>query len=128
MGNHVQVISMDSKKFAYPLRTLLKHNTEQRIISNESLEKSVETLKAEAIVEGRTIPLHLRVAWKKKNEVIYYDRTDESWSCIAIERDTGTWRDLPAGSLTCYPISELRNPDSKLPDQPVLFTRYSQAP
>jgi uncharacterized protein YbjQ (UPF0145 family) len=44
---------MDSKKFAYHPRTLLKHNAEQRIISNESLEKSVETLKAEAIVAVR---------------------------------------------------------------------------
>jgi hypothetical protein len=128
IGNHVQVISMESKKFAYHLRTLLKRNTEQRILSNDSVEKAIEALKTEAIVEGRTIPLHLRVAWKKKNEVIYYDRTDETWSCIAIERDAGTWRVLPAGSLTGYPIAELHNPNSKLSDQPVLFTRYSQAP
>jgi hypothetical protein len=127
-GSHVEVISMESKKFTYHLRTLLKRNTEQRIISNDSLEKAVETLKAEAMVDGRTIPLHLRVAWKKKNEVIYYDRTDESWSCIAIERDTGTWCELPAGSLTGYPIADLRNPTSKLTERPVLFTRYNQAP
>lgn len=127
-GSHIEVISLDSKKFAYHLRTLLKRNTDERILSNDSVEKTIETLKTEAIVEGRTIPLHLRVVWKKKNEVIYYDRTDEIWSCIAIERDAGTWRDLPAGSLTSYPISELRNPNSKLSDQPVLFTRYSQAP
>jgi len=45
-----------------------------------------------------------------------------------IERDIGTWRILPAGSLTDYPISELRNPNSKLIEQPVVFTRYGQIP
>jgi hypothetical protein len=88
----------------------------------------LEALKADAVVEGRTIPLNLRVAWKKKNEVICYDPTDERWSCIMIERDIGTWRILPAGSLTDYPISELRNPNSKLIEQPVVFTRYGQIP
>jgi hypothetical protein len=127
VNSNVEVVSMD-KKFAYHLRTLLKRNTQQRIISNDSLEKAVETLKAEAIVEGRTIPLHLRVAWKKKNEVILYDPTHENWSCIAIERDIGTWRELPAGSLTGYPTADLRNPTSKLTEQPVLFTRYGQRP
>ena len=125
-GGHIGVISMSSKKFAYHLRTLLKRHKDKRIISNDSVEKAIDTLKADAIVEGRTIPLHLRVGWKKKNEVIYYDRTDENWSCISIERDTGTWRLLPAGSLTGYPLSELRNPNSKLAEQPVLFTRYGQ--
>jgi hypothetical protein len=127
-NHHFEIISMDKRKFAYHLRMLLKHNTELRIVSNDSLEKAIETLKADAIIDGRTIPLHLRVAWKKKNEVIYYDPTDENWSCIAIERDTGTWRLLSAGSLTGYPISELRNPDSELKEQPILFSRYSQTP
>jgi hypothetical protein len=54
--------------------------------------------------------------------------TNEYWSCIAIERDTGTWRLLPSGSLTGYPIAELCNPNSKLTEQPVLFTRYGQRP
>jgi hypothetical protein len=128
MGNHVEVVPMDTKKFAYHLRSLLKHNRNKRIISNDSLEKAVETLKADAILDGRTIPLHLRVAWQKKNEVIYYDQTDERWSCIAIERDTGTWRLLPAGSLSDYPLSELRNTNSQLIEQPVVFTRYGQIP
>ena len=128
MGNHVEVVSMDSMKFGYHLRTLLKHDRNKRIISNDSLQKAIETLKSDAVVEGRTISLHLRVAWKKKNEVIYYDPTDERCSCIAIERDTGTWRILPAGSLTDYPIPELRNPNSKLTEQPVVFTRYGQVP
>ncbi|MGC2575427.1 MAG: hypothetical protein WA364_28300 [Candidatus Nitrosopolaris sp.] len=127
-NNHVEVLSLSSNKFAYYLRTLLKRNKNKRIISNDSVEKAIETLKAEAIVEGRTIPLHLRVAWKKKNEIIYYDPTDDSWSCIAIGRDIGTWQILPAGSFTGYPIAELRNPNSKLLDQPVLFTRHSQIP
>ena len=128
IGNHIEVVSMETGKFAYHLRTLLKHNKGKRVVSNDSIEKAIETLKAEAIVEGRTIPLHLRVAWKKKNEMIYYDPTDESWSCIAIERDIGTWQKLPAGSITGYPIAELRDPNSKLSEQPVLFTRYSQMP
>jgi hypothetical protein len=126
IGDHIQVISMDSMKFAYHLRGLLKHAINRRVISNDSLEKAIETLKTDAILEGRTIPLHLRVAWKKKNEVICYDLTDESWSCISIERDIGTWRLLQDGSLTGYPTAELRNPNSKLADQPVLFTRYGQ--
>jgi hypothetical protein len=128
LGNHLEVVSMDSKKFAYHLRGLLKHNRNRRVISNDSLGKAIETLKTDAILEGRTIPLQLRVAWKKKNEVIYYDATDEIWSCIAIERDTGTWRLLQNGSLTGYPLAELRNPSSKLTEQPLLFTRYGQRP
>jgi hypothetical protein len=128
LRNHLEVVSMDSKKFAYHLRGLLKNNRNRRVISNDSLEKAVETLKTDAILEGRTISLHLRVAWKKKNEVIYYDGTDENWSCIAIERDTGTWRLLQHGSLTDYSLAELRNPNSKLTEQPLLFTRYGQRP
>ena len=106
IGDHIEVISMDSMKFAYHLRGLLKHAINRRVISNDSLEKAIETLKTDAILEGRTIPLHLRVAWKKKNEVICYDLTDESWSCISIERDIGTWRLLQDGSLTGYPTAE----------------------
>jgi hypothetical protein len=126
IGNHIEVVSMDSNKFAYHLRGLLKHNRNKRVISNDSLEKAIESLKTDAILEGRIISLHLRVAWKKNNEIIYYDLTDESWSCIAIERATGTWRLLQDGSLTGYPRAELRNPNSKLTEQPVLFTRYYQ--
>jgi hypothetical protein len=126
--HHFEVISMDKQNFKYHLRMMLKHNTEQRIVSNDSIEKAIETLKADAIIEGRTIPLHLRVAWKKKNEVIYFDPTNEKWSCIAIERYTGTWRLLPAGSLTGYPTTELRKKYSQLKEQPILFTRYSQTP
>jgi hypothetical protein len=126
--NHVEVVPMDSKKFAYHLRGLLKSNRNKRVITNESLEKAVETLKTDAILEGRIIPLHLRVAWIKKNEVICYDLTDERWSCISIERDIGTWRLLQDGSLTGYPIAELRNPNSKLTEKPLLFTRYGQRP
>jgi hypothetical protein len=128
IGNHIEVVSMETRKFAYHLRALLKRNKNRRIISNDSVEKAIETLKAEAIVEGRTIPLHLRIAWKKKNEIIYYGSTDDNWSCIAIGRDIGTWQILPTGSLIGYPIAELRNPNSKLADQPVLFTRYGQMP
>ena len=124
----VVVVSMDSKKFAYHLRGLLKCNRNKRVISNDSLEKAIEILKTDAILEGRTITLHLRVARKKKNKVIYYDQTDESWTCIAIERDIGTWRLLQNGSLTGYPIAELRNPNSKLTEKPLLFIRYGQRP
>jgi hypothetical protein len=128
MTTHVEVVSMDSKRFESHLRRLLKRDLNKRIISKDSLEKATEALKSDAVVEGRTIPLNLRVAWKKKNEIIYYDPTDERWPCIAIERDAGTWRILPAGSLTNYPIPELRNPNSKLIEQPVVFTRYGQIP
>jgi hypothetical protein len=126
--NHLEVLSMDNKRFAYHLRGLLKNNANRRVISNDSLEKAIESLKTDAILEGRTITLHLRIAWKKKNEVICYDLTDENWACILIERDTGTWRLLQNGSLTGYPIAELRNSNSKLAEQPVLFTRYGQRP
>jgi hypothetical protein len=126
MTTHVEVVSMDGKRFESHLRRLLKRDLNKRIISKDSLEKAIESLKSDAVVEGRTIPLHLRVAWKKKNEIIYYDPTDDNWSCIAIGRDIGSWQLLPTGSLTGYPIAELRNPNSKLTDQPVLFTRYSQ--
>jgi len=129
-GKPVRIIHqnpMDSKRFESHLRRLLKRDLNKRIISKDSLEKAIEALKSDAVVEGRIIPLNLRVAWKK-NEVIYYDPTDERWSCIAIERDMGTWRILPTGSLTDYPISELRNPNSKLTEQPVIFTRYGQIP
>ena len=128
VGNHVEVVPVDDKKFAYHLRDLLKRNRNKRVISNDSLEKALESLKTELYLKEESIPLHLRVAWKKKNEVICYDLTDECWSCIAIERDIGTWRLLQNGSLTDYPIAELRNPNSKITEQPILFTRYGQRP
>ena len=109
--DHVEVVSMDSKKFAYHLRGLLKCNRNKRVISNDSLEKAIETLKTDTILEGRTITLHLRVAWKEKNEVIYYYQTDESWTCIAIERYIGTWRLLQNGA---YRLPNSRAEKSKL--------------
>ena len=54
---------------------------------------------------------------ERKRKVIYYDPTDENCSCIAIERDTGAWRLLPAGSVIDYPKSELRKPNSELKEQ-----------
>ena len=105
MTTHVEVVSMDSKRFESHLRRLLKRDLNKRIISKDSLEKAIEALKSDAVVEGRTIPLNLRVAWKKKNEVIYYDPTDERWSCVAIEREIGTWRILPAGQPYRLPYS-----------------------
>lgn len=124
--NHFEVVSMDEKKFAYRLRGLLKCNRNKLVILNDSLEKAIESLKSDAILEGKIIPLHLRVAWKRKNEVIYYDQTDENWSCVEIEKDAGTWRLLEKGPLTSYQIGELQNPNSKLTEQPTLFTRYGQ--
>ena len=112
--DHVEVVSMDSKKFAYHLRGLLKCNRNKRVISNDSLEKAIETLKTDAILEGRTITLHLRVAWKEKNEVIYYDQTDKSWTCIAIERDIGTWRLLQNGQLNGLPNSRAEKSKLKI--------------
>jgi len=47
---------LETGKFAYHLRTLLKLSKNKRIISNDSIEKAIETLKSEAIVEDRTIP------------------------------------------------------------------------
>ena len=35
---------------------------------------------------------------------------------------------MPNGSLTGYPITELRNPNSRLTEQPILFARYGQRP
>jgi hypothetical protein len=42
---HCEVFSMDKQKFAYHLRMLHKHNSEQHIVSNDSIEKAIETLK-----------------------------------------------------------------------------------
>ena len=55
--NHIEVVSMDSKNFAYHLRGLLKCNRNKRVISNDSLEKAIETLKTDAILEGRVNPI-----------------------------------------------------------------------
>ncbi|MGC2572188.1 MAG: hypothetical protein WA364_11810 [Candidatus Nitrosopolaris sp.] len=47
---------LETGKLAYHLRTLLKLSKNKRIISNDSIEKAIETLKSEAIVEDRTNP------------------------------------------------------------------------
>lgn len=68
----------------------------------------VQLLQANAEFEGKTIQLHLRVAWSEKKDAIYYDLTDEKRRCIKITKKDG-WQ------LTNNQIE-------------VLFARYNQTP
>ena len=92
-NDHFEVLSIEGNKFESYLSKLYYDNYGKKTANAEAINNSKRTLGAKAIFDGRTIPLHLRVAWgnPENKESIYYDMTDEKRRCIKITKGNG-WK------------------------------------
>ena len=92
-NDHYEVLSIEGNKFESYLSKLYYDNYGKKTANAEAINNSKRTLGAKAIFDGRTIPLHLRVAWSnsENKESIYYDMTDEKRRCIKITKGNG-WK------------------------------------
>ncbi|MGD1838709.1 MAG: bifunctional DNA primase/polymerase, partial [Nitrososphaeraceae archaeon] len=93
INNHYEVLSMDSSKFENYLSKLYYDKNEKQVANAESINNAIRMLKAQAIFEGKTMPLHLRLAWSNNEtkDTIYYDLSDENRRSIKITKDMG-WK------------------------------------
>jgi hypothetical protein len=112
--NHLEIISIESRKYKHYLARLFRENTGGQIVGKDAINNTINTLAANALFDGETIPLHLRVAWGNiKNRAtnpacIYYDMTDDARRIIEISKDG---KRIINGSD---------------PNAPILFQRYNQ--
>jgi hypothetical protein len=83
-GKHLEIMSLEGRKYKHYLAKLFRENTGGQIVGKDAINNAVNTLAANAVFDGETIPLHLRVAWgNTKNRstnpgCIYYDMTDDA--------------------------------------------------
>jgi hypothetical protein len=110
---HLEIIPLESKRFRHYAARIFRENTDGKVISKDSINNAINTLAANAEFEGRTIPLHLRVAWgnpvnQAKSDFIYYDLTDTQGRMIEISENG------------CRVINGTDN------EMPILFKRYNQ--
>ena len=95
INNHYEVLPIKSSKFECYLSKLYYENKDKKIPNAEAINNSKRTLAAQAVFDGKTIPLHIRIAWSN-NEIkdsIYYDLADNERKCIKITKGSG-WKIL----------------------------------
>ncbi|MGD1837822.1 MAG: hypothetical protein ACPKPY_07165 [Nitrososphaeraceae archaeon] len=93
INNHYDVLSIDGSKFENYLAKLYYDQNEKQIANAEAINNAIRTLRAKALFGGRTIPLHLRVAWARSDtkDFIYYDMCDEKRRYVKVTKQEG-WR------------------------------------
>ena len=109
----LRIMPLKSKKYKHYLSKLFRENMNGEIVGEDAINNAINTLAADAEIDGETIPLHLRVAWgqkenKAKGCCIYYDMTDEQGRIVEISREG--WRIINGSD----------------PDVPILFKRHNQ--
>ena len=90
LNNQYRTLPIDSIKFKRYLSKLYSDTKEGKVANSEAINSTISQLEAKAFYEGRTIPLHLRVAWDNPDttQTIYYDlSSDEKNRCIKITKD-----------------------------------------
>ena len=109
------IMPLKGSKYKNFLSKLFRENRKGEIIGEDAINNAISSLSAIADFDGETIPLHLRVAWGKKENnakegCIYYDMTDALGRMVEISNDD--WSIINGG-------------DS---DVPILFKRHNQTP
>src|SRR5215204_4844900 len=61
-NKHLEIMSLESRKYKYYLARLFRENTGGQIVGKEAINSTVNVLSANVEFDGETIPLHLRVA------------------------------------------------------------------
>jgi hypothetical protein len=114
-GKILGTMSLKSSRCKRYLSKLFTENMDGEIVGEEAINNAISSLSATADFDGETIPLHVRVAWGKKENnaregCIYYDMTDVQGRMVGISKDS--WR-IINGCDT---------------DVPILFKRHNQTP
>ena len=93
INNHCEVLSIEGNKFESYVSKVYYDNCDKKTANAETINNAIRTIKAKAIFEGQTIPLHLKVAWANETnkDDIYYDLSDEKRRCIKITKSSG-WK------------------------------------
>jgi hypothetical protein len=105
MNEHVEVLSLNGKRFRNLLFRICYNNTKK--ISCEKVENIINILKADAEISGNIKNLDLRVGKIDDYYTFFYDLTNSKWSVIKI---------TPSGwSIIDNAV-------------PILFKRYAQQP
>ena len=93
VDNNYEVLSIKSSKFESYLSKLYYDNNDKKTANAEAISNAKRTLGAQAIFDGQTIPLYLRVDWSnpQNKDSIYYDMTDDNRRCIKIVKGNG-WK------------------------------------
>ena len=88
MGEHKEVVSIESKRFERYLAKLY-FNKYEKTPNIEAIKNVVLGLLSEVEFGYKTIPLNLRVGWKDptKKDTICYDSTDEYWRHIRVSKN-----------------------------------------
>jgi hypothetical protein len=86
INNHPEVLPIRSRIFENYLSKLYYENENKKTPNAEAISSAKRTLAAQAVFDGETIPLHLRVAWSnpETKDSIYYDLTDERRRSVKI--------------------------------------------
>jgi hypothetical protein len=84
-------LSLEGSRFKHYLSKLYFDIYDNKIANSEAINSVINILQAKAEFEGKTIPLHLRVAWSINKDAIYYDLTDEKRRCVKITKNHG-WK------------------------------------
>lgn len=87
--DHFEILSIEGTRYKRYLSKLYYDICDGKIANAETINSVVQILQATAEFEGKTIPLHLRVAWSENKDAIYYDLTDEKRRCIKITKGDG---------------------------------------
>ncbi|MGA9152355.1 MAG: hypothetical protein WBZ36_17405, partial [Candidatus Nitrosopolaris sp.] len=69
---HNEVIALTNTKFEYFLRKLYYDYTQGKVASQDAINNAIGVLIAQALFDGPTQVLHLRVAWGDKNDKEIY--------------------------------------------------------
>jgi hypothetical protein len=93
INDHFEVMSIKGSNFESYLSKLYYDNNDKKAANAEAINNAKRTLVSIAIFEGKTIPLHLRIAWgnSETKDSIYYDMTDEKRRCVKITKGEG-WK------------------------------------
>jgi hypothetical protein len=80
-AKQLTIMPLKSSKYKHCLAKLFRENRDGEIVGEEAINSAINSLAADAEFDGETIPLHLRVAWGRKENLaredcIYYDMTD----------------------------------------------------
>ena len=104
---------LESNKYKYYLTRLFRENTGGQIVGKDTVKNAINSLAANAIFDGETVPLHLRVAWgSQKNrcnpDCIYYDMADDGRRTTELSKNN--WRIINGSDI----------------NSPILFKRHNQ--
>ena len=93
INDHYEILPIDGSRFKRYLFKLYYDTCDNKIANTDAINNAIQILGANAIFEGKTIPLHLRVAWSNNEikDTIYYDLADDKRRCIKITKGNG-WK------------------------------------